>query len=150
LAPVFVDRPRRFWRWRACAACGVAFAAWSLFACELGNPADPELGLVTSSNRASDPPCESTLPSTCPSPTPSWSGQVAAIVARVCGQCHADGGVEQYAFDFSTYQGVFANRSSILSQVYTCAMPPSDGGVTLSSGDRDVLLAWLVCNAPHN
>ena len=38
----------------------------------------------------------------------------------------------------------------MLDQVYACAMPPSDAGVTLSLEEREALLGWLVCNAPNN
>ncbi|MCL2449905.1 MAG: hypothetical protein FWD17_13245 [Polyangiaceae bacterium] len=120
-------------RARMTGAIGVAVCV--LLACDAGTPA---------------PSCTQGLPSSCPSPMPSWSGQVETIVATACGSCHADGGIEQAAFDFSTYQGVFGNRGPILTQVYSCAMPPSDAGVTLTHPDRATLVAWLWCKAPNN
>jgi hypothetical protein len=118
-------------------------------ACQLGGAADPELGLDVVVANAAPIMCTHSLPS-CPSPPPSWSGEVRGIVAAVCGNCHADGGVEQSAFDFSTYQKVAGNQEAMLLQLSSCAMPPADAGVLLPSADRQTLLAWLVCNAPNN
>jgi hypothetical protein len=74
---------------------------------------------------------------------------VEPIIDQTCNRCHGVGGVEQPAFDFSTYQGVHKNFGSILDSVYSCTMPPSDAGA-LSPETRQTLLAWLVCTAPNN
>jgi hypothetical protein len=136
-------------RTRRRAALGVGLCACALAACAVGSPADPEADQVTSAANAPFV-CPQQTPARCPAPEPSWSGQIEGIVASVCGQCHADGGVEQSAFDFSTYEYVFIDRGPIFSQVASCAMPPSDGGVMFPSDERAALLAWLVCNAPNN
>ncbi len=93
--------------------------------------------------------CPHDLPSTCPSPEPSWMNDVEPIIDRACNPCHGVGGVEQSAFDFSTYQGVHKNFGSILSNVYGCLMPPPDAG-GLTDAQRRTLLGWLVCAAPDN
>jgi hypothetical protein len=93
--------------------------------------------------------CPDDLPAACPSPPPSWSGQVQAIVDQSCGPCHLAGGVEQSVFDFSSYSGVSRSQGSMLVQVNACAMPPADAG-PLSAIDRTALLGWLVCKAPEN
>jgi len=137
---------------QSCGVVGVLVFAWAVAACQEGTAANPELGVVSTAVavEASAPACPRDLPSECPSPEPSWSADVQAIVAGICGQCHADGGIEQSAFDFSTYQGVFMNRGSILDQLYACAMPPEDAGVAISLAEREAFLGWLVCNAPNN
>ncbi|MGD0677263.1 MAG: hypothetical protein ABSC94_17740 [Polyangiaceae bacterium] len=104
---------------------------------------------ATDSNISSPLDCPSDLPSTCPSPAPSWSGEVQTIIEDSCGRCHAEGGIEQSVFDFSSYEGVYEHRGSILDQVYACAMPPPDAG-PLPPADRSALLGWLVCSAPEN
>lgn len=74
---------------------------------------------------------------------------VQPIIAERCNACHGVGGVEQAAFDFSTYEGVRKAFGSVLNNVYGCLMPPPDAGA-LTPGERQALLAWLVCSAPNN
>jgi hypothetical protein len=93
--------------------------------------------------------CPHDLPNSCPSPEPSWMNDVAPIIDQACGPCHGVGGVEQPVFDFSTYQGVHKNFGAILSNVYSCLMPPPDAG-GLTDSQRQLLLGWLVCAAPDN
>jgi hypothetical protein len=132
-------------------ALSIASASGALAACEQGEIADTEVGVVVVPVDAAPVAfvCPRVLPSQCPSPAPSWDGGVASIVGNVCGGCHADGGVEQAAYDFSTYAGVARNQASILTQVYSCAMPPADAG-PLTNDQRQELLAWLICGAPNN
>jgi hypothetical protein len=98
---------------------------------------------------AGGPACAYDLPDGCPSPPPSWSNEVQPIVDRTCNPCHGDGGVQQHILDFTTYSGVNRNRGSILTQVYSCKMPPLDAAAPLPQ-ERQALLGWLVCNAPNN
>jgi len=100
-------------------------------------PAIPEAG------------CPRDLPSSCELPAPSWMNVVQPIIVQRCNDCHGGGGVEQAAFDFSTYQGVRKAFGSVLNNVYGCQMPPPDAGA-LTSEQRQALLAWLVCAAPNN
>jgi len=93
--------------------------------------------------------CAYDLPDGCPSPPPSWSNEVQAIVDRSCNACHGDGGVQQHPWDFTTYSGVYTNRGSILNQLYACKMPPPDAAAPLPQ-ERQALLGWLECNAPNN
>lgn len=75
-----------------------------------------------------------------------------AILASRCGQCHEDGGVEAKEHNFDTYAHVYAQRTSILTQVAPCKMPPQDGTALsqLTLEEREALLGWLVCRAPEN
>ena len=113
----------------------VAFAAVCIAACSAKN--DP-------------PSCTPEAPPpTCPAQAPSWSNEVSEIFSAGCSPCHFPGGVEDSAEDYSTYAGVSRVAGTIEGQVASCAMPPSDAG-TLSSADRETLLAWIVCKAPDN
>jgi hypothetical protein len=78
---------------------------------------------------------------------------VQPIIATYCYQCHGDGGIEQAFFDYTTYNGVYSNRTEIERQVFACLMPPSDASPVPpmpTMAERETLLAWLVCNAPNN
>ena len=88
------------------------------------------------------------LPSSCPSPAPSWSGTISPVVAAKCQPCHSSGGQagDRLLVD---YPSVYQLRSTVLDQVYTCSMPPPDGGV-LTGNERHELMDWLVCSAPNN
>lgn len=92
--------------------------------------------------------CPRDLPAACPSPEPSWDGGVQAIFEAKCVPCHQPGGL---AFDrpFTTYAGVHKIFGDVLSQVYSCYMPPPDAGA-LNPAQRQAMLGWLVCGAPDN
>jgi len=92
--------------------------------------------------------CPNDLPDSCPTPAPSWDGGVSEVVATVCATCHKAGG-EAADKQFNSYDDVYARRGVILSQIYSCFMPPPDS-VTLTPAERQMLLGWLVCGAPNN
>jgi len=85
---------------------------------------------------------------TCPSTPPSYQQTIAPIVNQRCVPCHHAGSTIT-KFDFSSYAVLYANRGSVLNQVYACVMPPEDAG-QLSVDERTELLTWLVCDAPDN
>jgi hypothetical protein len=89
------------------------------------------------------------LPSACPSNVPSYANDIAPILRSRCGPCHFPGGVEDSQHDYSTYAHVYAQRGTMLNQVYSCSMPPS-GSPPPTADERAKLLAWFVCNAPNN
>ena len=93
--------------------------------------------------------CPNDQPDECPPDTPSWSadGGVAAIFAARCASCHAAGGAEA-TVPLDTYATVFARRTTVLSQVLHCLMPPPDAG-QLTAPERAEVLDWLVCDAPE-
>ncbi len=82
----------------------------------------------------------------CPTPIPSYSSEVSTIFLAHCVMCHQASGVES-SMPLDTYATVFAQRSAVLDQVYTCKMPQPPQP-SLSDSERESLLAWLVCNAP--
>jgi hypothetical protein len=93
--------------------------------------------------------CPSDLPAACPSPAPGYDASVGPLLAGRCGGCHGDGGIEVNQHDLRTYDAVYRQRSSVLTQVYGCLMPPADAA-PLTPGERAALLGWLVCGAPNN
>jgi|ERR1700687_4004778 len=92
--------------------------------------------------------CPNDLPTSCPSPAPSYQSAIAALILERCQTCHSPGGQEA-SVPLVTYQDVFAERSPMLNQVYACNMPPS-GAPQLSFQERNQLLTWFVCGAPSN
>ena len=91
--------------------------------------------------------CPSDLPKTCPSAAPSYRSDVLPILSESCTYCHSPTGIGGYSE--TTYAEVYQQRSAILDQVYSCLMPPASYG-PLTAGQRETLLAWLVCDAPDN
>jgi uncharacterized membrane protein len=92
--------------------------------------------------------CPNDLPNGCQNPVPSYKTDVAPIVQTHCLKCHAPGGQEA-SIDFTTYQHVFARRQSILTQVFSCRMPP-EGEPAPTAAERALLLGWLTCGSPNN
>ncbi len=92
--------------------------------------------------------CPNDLPAACPTPAPSYRNEVAPIITSRCLKCHAPGGQEA-SKDFTTYANVFAQRQPILTQTYSCRMPP-EGEPRPTDPERATLLAWLVCGSPDN
>jgi len=88
------------------------------------------------------------LSTTCPSPQPSYATDVRPILNARCTTCHSPGGKEAVR-DLTTYSGVFSQRQAVLTQVYSCRMPPSDAPQPAAQ-ERSVLVGWLVCGAPNN
>jgi hypothetical protein len=92
--------------------------------------------------------CPNDLPATCPSPMPSYKTDVQPIVSNHCLKCHSPGG-EEASKDFTTYQNVFLQRGPILTQFYSCRMPP-EGEPRPTAQERALLLGWLTCGSPNN
>ena len=93
------------------------------------------------------PDCPNDLPQSCPMPMPSYANDVAPIISAHCLKCHSGAGPGKG--DFRTYTGVFNSYPAMLTQFYSCRMPP-EGEPRPSSQERALLLGWLVCNAPNN
>jgi hypothetical protein len=101
----------------------------------------------------SDPSCNG-LSSACPATPPSYQSDVQPLIVTYCYQCHGPGGIEQGQFDYTTYEGVYKNRSEMLTQVYQCQMPPYDASPPASAMPdetaRQTIVSWLACGAPNN
>jgi len=94
--------------------------------------------------------CPNDLPaqSTCSAGIPSYQTEVKPVIEAHCLKCHAPGGQEA-SKDFTTYQNVFTQRGPMLTQFYSCRMPP-EGEMRPVDPERAFLLKWLVCGAPNN
>ena len=102
----------------------------------------------SSGSAGSSGDCPNDLPTSCPSPEPSYANDVVPVITRACKNCHFQGGLNQDQL-FDTFDEVHAQRGEILTQVNSCRMPPADAGA-LSEADRQTLLGWLVCGANDN
>ena len=94
--------------------------------------------------------CPDDLPTEldCPAAAPTYSAVVSRIVTERCGSCHFEG--NPYSSQvFVDYEGTYAARRTMLTQVYGCNMPPPDAP-QLTAEERGALLKWFVCGAPQN
>jgi len=91
--------------------------------------------------------CPNDLPVGC-TDEPSYKTDIATIVSARCLKCHSAGGVEE-SKPLDSYANVYSRRTTVLTQIYGCRMPP-EGEPALSPDERAKLLMWLVCKAPNN
>ena len=91
--------------------------------------------------------CPNDLPTACPTPSPSYASDVAPIIQNHCLKCHSGAGPGTVTL--TTYTSVFNNRQAVLTQFYSCRMPPQ-GEPRPSVQERQLLLGWLTCGAPNN
>jgi uncharacterized membrane protein len=100
---------------------------------------------------SSEPPasCPRDLPASCPTPAPSFSGEVQAIFQAKCVPCHSPGGQEATKPYTSLALIQRQPLSTMLAQVYNCAMPLATAP-QLTAEERQALLGWLVCMRPDN
>jgi hypothetical protein len=96
--------------------------------------------------------CSPDLPTDtdCPDATPSYSREVAGLIAQHCTVCHRPGGLETVHL-FDTYAKIQSNMNQLhmLTQIYGCQMPPACAE-PLVGQERDKMLKWLVCGSPNN
>jgi uncharacterized membrane protein len=85
----------------------------------------------------------------CPEAPPSYRADVVPALQAKCLSCHAGNGEAAEEHDFSTFEKVHAARQGIQRKVLARAMPPAVAP-GLRESERDVLLAWLACQAPNN
>lgn len=94
--------------------------------------------------------CPDDLPSDadCAAAVPSYQADVAPLLSTRCGACHAVGGIEA-SFPLAPHSRLFAQRRTVLNQIFTCMMPPvcAHG---LEPDERAMLLRWFVCGALDN
>jgi hypothetical protein len=94
------------------------------------------------------PQCPNDLPASCPASMPSYQTDIAPLLQNRCVPCHNPSGIES-AKPLNSYSAVYGLRSTVLTQVYGCQMPPT-GAQPLDAAERQELLTWLVCQAPNN
>ena len=89
--------------------------------------------------------CEAMTPSECPDPALNYAS-VAPIFQARCVSCH-DGKMEQWPLD--SYQNVADWFDAVRSLVQECEMPPPESGVTMTTEERNLILAWIRCGYPE-
>lgn len=124
------------------AACFLAYVF--LVAC-----GDSSIDHNLTADASSATACPQPLPADCPAQPPSYQDAIVPLIQERCLVCHGPGGKVYPAVNLSSYDHAFAQRTEILSQVYNCRMPPSDGE-PLTVDELNTLLSWLVCGAPNN
>lgn len=89
--------------------------------------------------------------SSCQSPIPSYSRDVAPVLDRACNStCHATG---VGPWPLNDWANVVDWGNIVGGDIEQCTMPPPDAGAgngTLSDQERATILNWLVCGAPNN
>lgn len=115
-------------------------------------PVDHNCDALAADQRATTPrgACPNDLPSEsgCGTAIPSYKTDVAAVFAARCGTCHAPGGIEA-ALPLTTHAQIFAQRRTVLNQIFSCLMP-SPCATDLSADERANVLKWMVCGSPDN
>jgi uncharacterized membrane protein len=94
--------------------------------------------------------CDVSLPASddCATAAPSYAADIAPLVSARCLGCHSAGNPNSSVV-LETQAEFKQQRQLVETQLYRCAMPPSNG-VPLTSDERTELLKWLVCGAPDN
>jgi cytochrome c5 len=112
-------------------------------------PSSPDNGANASTQEdlASCSPIDASAGAACAQPGPSFAKDIAPLLQRDCNTCHAPGST---LWPLVGYENVRDWSYAILLDVDGCRMPPADGGTTLSSTDRSLLLAWIACGANNN
>jgi hypothetical protein len=94
--------------------------------------------------------CPNDVPPSCPSPAPSFSGEVQGVIQSRCApSCHEPGGQEENRPLQRYADQIYPQRKQMLLQVGSCRMPLA-GATPLTADERQALLGWLVCGAPNN
>ncbi len=108
-------------------------------------PTEPVLDAGGTETSVCPPPANDS----CVSPPPSFANTIAPILASRCSVCH-DPNLPVGPWPLEDYQDVMAWADMIATDLATCSMPPPDGGTILPERERQLLFAWLACNAPNN
>jgi len=95
---------------------------------------------------SSGPGCPADNQDQCVDGTLSYDNGIGALLSERCSPCHAPKGVEMTVL-LTDYGHVSGARTSIATQLVTCAMPPA-GSPQLSTEERNQILDWLTCGAP--
>lgn len=140
------------WRLGSCIAAALASAAAGCGGSSSGSaaPGSDDAG-------AAGADCKPVvIPTSCPSPPPSYKSEISFIVANYCAgaKCHSEGGAES-VHDFTTYEGIVNDCLTFAQQVALCPMQsmgmPPLGSPQPTEEQRLDLATWAgVCRAPNN
>jgi hypothetical protein len=90
------------------------------------------------------------MPTSCPSPPPSWKNEVAPLIEKYCFGCHGPAGVETPKENFTTYEGVAMRHPDVAFVLGDCLMPLADAGQPTDS-ERATMFVWAsLCRYPNN
>ncbi|MGH7438724.1 MAG: hypothetical protein ACRENE_23805 [Polyangiaceae bacterium] len=107
----------------------------------------PEDGASEAEDGAADAAvCDRHLP-TCPTSPPSFKNDVEPLFMGLCAPCHYAGSTIART-SLTTYTQIYADRGSVLNEVYSCRMPPPPP--MIPPAERSTILTWLECGAPNN
>jgi hypothetical protein len=115
----------------------------ALAACSSNSPATADGGAATA---WSETTCAAAPPTACTDPSLRWAG-VEPIFEQSCAPCHS--GAPGAPWPLANWVDVAAWADSISQDLTDCTMPPLDGGVPMTSGERAEILGWLACGAPE-
>ena len=67
------------------------------------------------------------------------------ILQKSCIPCH-DTSAPDAAWPLTTYSNVEAWSGVVEEDILKCAMPPADGGYSITDDERLALVNWMICN----
>jgi len=111
--------------------------------CSSSTTADPGVELS-----ASRPGCPGVSAKCTLAAPPSYTRDVAPIIARRCSSCHT--GVGDAPWSLATYDNLVEWDHVARATLYACTMPPPDAGSPMPEEERQLLWAWFVCGSPAN
>ena len=111
----------------------------SVTAGDAGEQEDPNEALLVAS-------CAITAPTSCTDMALRYA-DIAAIVQKSCYPCHS-GDPSQEQWPLTQYEDIVDWAQPMRDDLLACDMPPLDGGVAITAGDRLAILTWLRCGEP--
>ncbi len=90
-------------------------------------------------------PCTVTAPTACPDPAPRYP-DVEPIFQQRCVVCHSD---HSARWPLTTFNHVADWADQIHDDMLTCAMPPPQAGIPITTEERIAILTWIRCGFPQ-
>ncbi|MGC4093905.1 MAG: hypothetical protein QM756_39570 [Polyangiaceae bacterium] len=86
-------------------------------------------------------------PTECPTPAPTYTNDVAPIIAAHCTRCHT--GIGKEPWPLGKYEDVVDWEQLIRADILDCSMPPPDSGEHVTNDERLTILTWIRCGTPE-
>jgi uncharacterized membrane protein len=134
-------------RKKAFVTMGVAFlvpVVTAVFGACSGSDDSPSGGSGGSGSIVEPVECNVTAPTACADPAPTFA-DVKPIFSERCVTCH--NGEPGGPWPLTEYEHVADWAQEIRGQVLACTMPPADAGSTITTEEREKILAWIRCGA---